>query len=113
MLCHYWYFKDIELKFELLVCNKCHDLLTMTAYALKNIAILNVKCVGFRFILWCTSRDEAVNRLNNSVLEDKGVLSMGFGANKTPVEVIREGAFKGTYFRDLYSSFIGKWCRKS
>ena len=41
---------------------------------LKNIAILNVKGVDFRFILWDISWDEAVNRLNNSVLEDKGVL---------------------------------------
>ena len=29
---------------------------------------------------------------------------MDFGANKTPVEVIREGAFGGTYFRDIYCS---------
>ena len=28
---------------------------------------------------------------------------MGFGANKTPVEVIIEGVFGGTYFRDIYS----------
>ena len=28
---------------------------------------------------------------------------MDFGANKTPVEVILEGAFGGTYFRDIYS----------
>ena len=28
---------------------------------------------------------------------------MDFGVNKTPVEVIREGAFGGTYFRDIYS----------
>ena len=27
-----------------------------------------------RCILWGISRDEAVNRLNNSVLEDKGAL---------------------------------------
>ena len=44
-----------------------------TAYELKNIAILNVKGVDFKCILWVISRDE-VNRLNNSVLEDKGVL---------------------------------------
>ena len=31
-------------------------------------------------------------RLNNFVLGDKGVLQMSFGANKTPVEVIKEGA---------------------
>ena len=46
----------------------------MTAYELKNLAILNVKGVGFRCILWSISKDEAVDRLNNFVLEDKDVL---------------------------------------
>ena len=46
----------------------------MTAYELTNIAILNVKGLDFSCILWGISRDEAVNRLNNSVLEEKGVL---------------------------------------
>ena len=46
----------------------------MTAYELKNIAILKVKGLDFSCILWGISRDEAVNRLNNSVLEDKAVL---------------------------------------
>ena len=41
----------------------------MTAYELKKIAILNVKSVDFRCTLWGISRDEAVHRLNNSVLE--------------------------------------------
>ena len=34
---------------------------------------------------------------------------MEFGANKTPVEVIKEGAFRGTYFRDIYPGINGKW----
>ena len=38
---------------------------------------------------------------------------MDFGANKTPIEVIREGAFEGTYFRDIYSGINGKWYKKS
>ena len=38
---------------------------------------------------------------------------MDFGANKTPVEIIREGAFGGTYFRDIYSGITGKWYKKS
>ena len=46
----------------------------MTAYELKNIAILNTKGADFRCVLWGISRGDAVNRLNNSVLEDKGVL---------------------------------------
>ena len=73
MLCHYRYFIDVGFKFEPHVCNKCHDVL-MTAYELKNIAILNVKGADFRCILCGITRDEAANRLNNFVLEDKGVL---------------------------------------
>ena len=45
----------------------------MTAYELKNIAIMNVKGVDFTCILWGISKNEAVNRLNNSVLEDKKI----------------------------------------
>ena len=67
MLCHHQYFKDVEFRFEPQVYNKCHDVL-MTAYELK------VKGVDFRCILWGISKNETYNILNNSVLEDKGVL---------------------------------------
>ena len=60
MLCHYLYFKDVGFKFERKICHECHVL--KTAYELKNIAILNVKGIDFRCILWGISRDEAVNR---------------------------------------------------
>ena len=33
---------------------------------------------------------------------------MDFGGYKTPVEVINQGAFGGTYFRDIYSGVTGK-----
>ena len=112
MLCHYCFFKVVGFKFEPHVCNKCHDVL-MTAYELKNIGILNVKRVDFRCILWGISRAEAVNRLNGFLLEDKGVLLMDFGANKTPVEITKEGTFDGTYFRDIYSGINKKWYNKS
>ena len=36
--------------------------------------ILTVKGVGYKCILWGISKYEAVNILNNSVLEDKGFL---------------------------------------
>ena len=36
-----------------------------------------------------------------------------FGVNKSPVEVISEGAFGGTHFRDIYSGVNGKWYRNS
>ena len=38
---------------------------------------------------------------------------MDFGVNKTPVEVVKEGAFGGTYFRDIYSNITEKWYKKS
>ena len=38
---------------------------------------------------------------------------MNFTPNKTPVEIISEGAFGDTYFRDIYSGVNGKWYQKS
>ena len=38
---------------------------------------------------------------------------MGFGANKTPFQVIKEGAFGRMYFRDIYSGVSRKWYKKS
>ena len=72
-LYHYWYFKDVGFKFELHICNGCHAV-SLMASELKNIEMLNIKVVDYRSILWSISRDEAVNRLNDSALEDKGVL---------------------------------------
>ena len=37
---------------------------------------------------------------------------MDFGANKRPVEIIREGAFGGTYFRDIYFQCYWKMVQK-
>ena len=38
---------------------------------------------------------------------------MDCGANKTPVEVIKEGVFGGTYFRDICSAVTKKQYKKS
>ena len=42
-------------------------------------------------------------------------MNMNFGANKTAVEVIKEGALRGTYLKDISSGINGleKWFRKS
>ena len=37
---------------------------------------------------------------------------MDFGVNKTPIETIKEGAFGGTYFKDVYSGVNGKWYKE-
>ena len=40
-------------------------------------------------------------------------MNIHFCAIKTPDEVIKEGAFGGTYFRDIYFLVNGKWYKKS
>ena len=78
----------------------------MTAYALKSNAISNVKGVRFRFILWDINKDVTATKLNNSVLDDKGILWMDFGANKTPVEIISKDVFEGTYLETFVPLLI-------
>ena len=67
------FFKDIGFEFEVHVCDKCHDLLTI-AYYLKDIAILNAKGATFRCILIGISKNEGLKKLNNSVTYDRRVL---------------------------------------
>ena len=57
MICHYWYFKDIGYKFQPYVRNGCHDI-SMMAYELKTIAILNAKGVDYRCVLWNMSEND-------------------------------------------------------
>ena len=45
-------------------------------YDLQNIATLNVKGVDYRCVLWNITRNDVINRLNNSKLDDKGILSI-------------------------------------
>ena len=68
-------------------------------------------------MLWNITKSDAIIRLSNSKLDDKGTfLNVDFGANKTPVELIKEGAFgakEGTHFRDIYFGVTGTWCKNS
>ena len=64
--------KDVSYNFQPYLCNVCHAM-SMMAYELKNIAILNAKGVDYRCISWSISKNDVVDRLNNCVLEDKGV----------------------------------------
>ena len=67
------FFKDVGFKFEEHVYNKCHDLLTMV-HSLKNISILSAKGTTFRCLLMGICENEALKKLNNSVIYDRGVL---------------------------------------
>ena len=41
-ICHYWCFLNYSFKFQLNICNRCHDLLMMSMNFV-NIVILNMK----------------------------------------------------------------------
>ena len=38
---------------------------------------------------------------------------MDFSPNKTPIRIIKEGTFGGTYFREVYSNINNKWYKNS
>ena len=40
-ICHYWYFKDIGLKYEPYLCNGCHDLM-QKAINFNDVAIVSI-----------------------------------------------------------------------
>ena len=41
---------------------------------IKNIGILNEKGVEYRCVLWNITKNDAINRLNNSILDDEGII---------------------------------------
>lgn len=58
----------------------------MMAYELANIAILNVKGIDYRFVTWNITKNDAINRLDNSELDDQRIImNMNFGTNKSPI----------------------------
>ena len=59
------YFKDIGFKYERYVCDGSYGI-SMMAHELKYIAILNLKGVDYRYVLWNMSKTDIINRLNNS-----------------------------------------------
>ena len=38
---------------------------------------------------------------------------MNLAPSKTPIEILKESAFGGTYFIDIYSNVNNKWYRNS
>ena len=72
-ICHYWYFLDKNINYELYLCNGCHDLM-QKAINFNDVAIVSIKGSDYRIHFWYMSKNDAVNLLNNSWLDDKRVL---------------------------------------
>ena len=72
-ICHYRYFSDKNFNYEPNLCNGCHDLMQKTMN-FNDVAIVSIKGSDYRIHVWYISRSDAINLLNNSVLDNKGVL---------------------------------------
>ena len=69
-ICHYWYFKDVGFKYELYLCNGCHDLM-QKVMSFNDAAIIYVQGSAYRIHFWYMSKDDAISIINNSNLIDK------------------------------------------
>ena len=69
---HSWFFNE-GFEFQDSVCSGCHDL-TMMCFNISNIAIITVKGIDYRFIVNDIRKSEAINFLENSVLDDRGYI---------------------------------------
>ena len=72
MVCHYWYF-DAGFKYQSHVCNTCHNF-SMIVQNLSDFFIVTVKNVDYRCYIVGVNKNDAINLLNNSILNNKGVL---------------------------------------
>ena len=72
MVFHYW-FLNHGFKFQDSLCNGCHGL-TMLDVDISDIAIITIKNVDYRCIIHNISKSEAINLLENYVLENRGYI---------------------------------------
>ena len=69
-ICHYWYFLDKNFNYEPYLCDGCHDLM-QKAMNFNNVAIVSIKGNDYRIHVWYMSKDDAINIMNNSSLNEK------------------------------------------
>ena len=68
--CHYWYFLNINFRFQPEVCNGFHDLMQKVK-GFNDVAIVSVKENDCRIHFWYMGKDEAINLLGNADLTKK------------------------------------------
>ena len=84
------------------------------AFSLDNISVLNVGNVFYRCIFINISKNKGLKRLNiASNLGKRGIAKLDFNPNKTPAQILKEGAFGDKYFREIYSRVNEKWYKNS
>ena len=68
-ICHYWNFLDKNFKYEPYLC---HDSM-QKAMNFNEVAIVSVKGSDYRIYFWYVSKNDAINILKNSNLNEKKV----------------------------------------
>ena len=69
-ICHYWYVLNKGCKYEPYLCND----LMQKAINFNNVAIVFVKGDDYRIHFWYMSKDDEINILKNSDLNEKSGL---------------------------------------
>ena len=72
-ICHYLYLKSISNKYEAYLCNGCHNLMRKTMN-FNDAAIVSIKGNDYRIHFWYMNKDEAIDIMKNSVLNQKSRL---------------------------------------
>ena len=70
IICHYWYFLNINVRFQPEARNDCHELM-QKAMSFNDVAIVNVKRNDYRIHFFYMSKDEVRNLLRNPDLTEK------------------------------------------
>ena len=73
MIIHYWHFRDTGFKYQPYVCNGCHDF-SMIVQNLSDFLLKRIKNVDYRCYIVGMDKKVVISLLNNSVLNNKGVL---------------------------------------
>ena len=65
-ICHYWYFKDIGLKYEKYLCNVCHNLM-QKAMSFNDVAIAYVTGSASNIHFCYMSKDGIISIMKKNV----------------------------------------------
>ena len=69
IICHYWYFLEINFRFQLNVCDGSHDM-TQKYISFNNASITTVRRNYNTFHFWGMNKSKAVNMMKNPDLRE-------------------------------------------
>ena len=69
-ICHYWHFLDKSFKHKPYICNGCHNLM-QKGMNFNDVAIAPVKGSDYKINFWYMSKDDAINIMKDSNLNEK------------------------------------------